>query len=86
MEYKDFHMVLIEHLKPSDTMDLVRALREQGLVQGVDFEFKYNPERYIDGLWTNGVTPRGAEFYFRQGKWATWFTLKYGATKPIQSS
>ena len=58
------------------TMEIVRDLRSMGLVQGRDFEFKYNQARYDNDGWQT-IRPRGAEFYFREGKWITYITLKY---------
>lgn len=58
--------VIVNNLSPNDTIEIVRSIREQGLVQGKDFDFSYiqNPEQAI--------------FKFYEEKWATFFSLKYG--------
>ena len=56
------------------TMDIVRDLRKQGLVQGKDFDFAYNRTQYDqDNI---SVKPH-AEFKFYIDKYATFFALKY---------
>lgn len=66
--------VLIQHIKPDEAISIVRELRSHGLVQGIDFDFRYRPPTWeID----NGVTPSGAEFYFYKEKWRTFFAIKY---------
>ena len=69
-------LVFVENINAEATMQIVRDLRKMGLVQGRDFEFKYQQARYNnDGF--ESVSPCGAEFYFREGKWATYCSLKY---------
>jgi hypothetical protein len=58
--------VIINHLSPNDTLDIIRDIREQGLVQGKDFDFAYYQK------------PEHTKFIFHEDKWATWFNLKYG--------
>lgn len=74
----DTNMVFVQGVKADETMRIVRELRETNLTQGLDFDFKYLQGEFIttDGDYIN--KPCGAEFYFREGKWATYFTLKYG--------
>jgi hypothetical protein len=60
-------------------MDIVKELRELGLVQGKDFAFRYQP-RQEDGFTYEDTTPRGCEFYFNEGKWRSYMALKYAAT------
>lgn len=62
----------------NETMDIVRELRAKGLVQGKDFDFKYQ-QRSFDFLSSEVEKPKGATFYFRAAKWATFFRIKYGA-------
>ena len=69
--------VIINNIDAATTMEIVRDLRNMGLVQGKDFEFRYNPTKHDPHHWEE-VKPRGAEFYFREGKWTTFVTLKYG--------
>jgi hypothetical protein len=70
--------VFLKGLKAEPILAIVKELRALGLVQGTDFEFRYQQDKYINGDWTEGVEPGGAEFYFREGKWATYLALKYG--------
>lgn len=58
------------------TMDIVRELRKQGLVQGRDFEFSYHQAKYDNDGW-NAVENRHAKFRFADGKYATLFALRY---------
>ncbi len=56
-------------------MEIVRELRQQGLVQGKDFDFAYHPP---EEDWMNGVqTARYTKFTFYEERWGTWFTLKW---------
>ncbi len=65
----------IDGTYPTDIMDIVRELRVAGLVQGTDFDFKYNPPDYD---WqTHEQVERYTIFTFYKDKWATWFALKY---------
>ena len=70
----------------NSTLDIVRALRAQGLVQGRDFDFSYNKAIHTD--WTtwdqadepdNVVMPRHARFRFYDDKYATLFALRYAS-------
>lgn len=69
--------VFVADIKADETMSIVRDLRKLGLVQGTDFNFAYRQQRYVDGDWTQ-VEHGGAEFYFSEGKWCTYVSLKYG--------
>jgi hypothetical protein len=55
-------------------LEIVRELREQGLVQGEDFDFKYN---HVNWNPMTGNEPAYSIFYFYTEKFATWFMLKY---------
>lgn len=60
-------------------MTIVRELRLKGLAQGTDFDFKYHPGQVQWSLLgENTLKPKGAEFCFKDGKWATFFRIKYG--------
>ena len=58
-------------------MEIVRRLREDGLVQGTDFEFKYMPAKYYDNFSYKPAQEEQAQFTFSKDKHATFFTLKY---------
>lgn len=68
--------VYVSNLNAEQTMQLVRDLRAKGLVQGQDFNFRYNPSDWNHG--TFQPLPPGAEFTFADAKWATFFRIKYG--------
>ena len=65
-------------LDAAQTMEIVRELRRLGLIQGIDFDFKYLKAKH-DIYHYAEISPRGAEFYLREGKWRTYFTLKYAS-------
>ena len=66
--------VAIFHKNADDTMRIVRELREQGLVQGKDFDFAFNQSRWDDMI---GEIPKQTIFTFYTEKYATLFALKY---------
>ncbi len=70
--------VIIKNLSPNDTIDIIRDIRSQGLVQGTDFSFSYYQTKWDDVI---GEIPEHTKFTFYQDKWATWFSLKYGHRK-----
>jgi hypothetical protein len=67
--------VIVKHLVPTEIMAVVRDLRDQGLEQGLDFDFAYTPER-IELFGTNNYH-RFTTFTFYNEKWSSWFILKY---------
>lgn len=69
--------VTVFHKDANQTMDIVRELRAQGLVQGHDFDFAFSQAKYDNDGW-EAVTPRQTVFTFYSEKYATLFTLKYG--------
>ena len=74
-DYK--HCVQIDEINPNEVMDIVRELREKCLIQGTDFDFKYNPKQY-DSTGFDLLSSNNVEFYFQDGRWATFFRMKYG--------
>jgi hypothetical protein len=67
-------IVKVKSKPPSEIIDIVRELRAQGLVQGKDFDFSYNPE-----TWDNFTMSeeKHTVFTFYDERWGTWFTLKW---------
>jgi len=57
-------------------MDIVRELRQQGLVQSKDFDFAYYQSRWDEMI---GEIPTSAVFSFYTEKYATLFAIKYSA-------
>lgn len=68
--------VSLLHKKSYNIIDIVRELREQGLVQGKDFDFAFHQAKYTNNGW-EAVTPRQTVFTFYTEKHATLFALKY---------
>ena len=66
--------ITIEHKNPSDILDIVRELRANGLVQGVDFDFAYTQSRWDEMI---GEIPTNTVFTFYEEKYSTLFALKY---------
>ena len=56
-------------------MDIVREIREYGLVQGKDFDFAYNQTKWDDMI---GEIPTHTVFTFYTEKYASFVALKYG--------
>lgn len=71
-------IVTIKDVSPNDTMDIVRELRQQGLVQGKDFDFAYHQSKW-DNFSYEAVVGKHAVFTFHSEKYATLFTLKYSS-------
>jgi len=71
--------VIIKNLSASEVSYIVHELKLQGLAINRDFDFYYHPAqqpRWDDE--TNKFIPKHTRFVFYEGKWATWFVLKYG--------
>jgi hypothetical protein len=66
--------VAVFHKSADDTMRIVKELRQQGLVQGKDFDFAFNQSRWDDMI---GEIPKQTIFTFYTEKYATLFALKY---------
>ncbi len=61
---------------PNEVMDIVRQLRQQGYVQGTDFDWEYHKPEYND--WSgDAVYNRYTMFTFYKEELATWFSLRY---------
>jgi hypothetical protein len=65
----------IRHKTPNEIMDIVRELREQGLMQGKDFDFAYNQSKWDEMI---GEIPTHTVFTFYTEKYASFVALKYG--------
>jgi hypothetical protein len=71
--------IFIRGLTANQSLDIVKELKELGLIQGRDFEFRYQP-RQDDGFTYDDTIPRGCEFYFNEGKWTSYMAIKYSST------
>ena len=68
--------IVLKHRSPTDIMNIVREMRESGMIQGKDFDFRYNQAKYQD--WSgDAVDPEHTVFIFYTEHCATWFTLKW---------
>jgi hypothetical protein len=68
--------VKLKDVDPNRVMDIVRELRQQGLVQSKDFDFAYYQSRWDEMI---GEIPTSAVFSFYTEKYATMFAIKYSA-------
>jgi hypothetical protein len=70
--------VILNNLSSNEVTDIVRELRNQGLVQGQDFDFSFYQTKWDNMV---GEIPKHTKFTFYEDKWATFFSLKYGHNK-----
>ena len=68
--------VRVDNVDPNQTMEIVRELRAQGLVQGSDFDFAFY-QSIPDYGGAIGPEPKHAIFSFHTEKYATLFAIKY---------
>lgn len=68
--------VRLKDVDTNQVMDIVRELRQQGLVQSKDFDFAYYQSRWDEMI---GEIPTTAVFSFYTEKYATMFAIKYSA-------
>lgn len=66
--------ITLHDRSPNEVLEMVKELRQQGLVQGTDFDFAYNQGRWDEMI---GEVPKSAIFSFYTEKYATLFALKY---------
>ncbi len=66
---------LLNH-NASQVIAIVHEIRDQGYVQGQDFDFAYSPERY-DNFSHEPVMRSHAVFTFYEDSLASWFAIKY---------
>ena len=67
--------IVLQDKDPTEIMEIVRELRGQGLVQGTDFDFAYQPSSYDSFSYVG--EPRLTTFTFYSEKYSTLFALKY---------
>jgi hypothetical protein len=70
--------VVLKAVNANTAIDIVRELRESGLIQGVDFDFEFCQSKWDSMI---GETPRETKFIFYSEKHATMFVLKYSGIK-----
>jgi len=67
-------------IEPTDAgraLEIVRELRDMGLVQGQDFDFAYFPPQSSGSYSYEPNIPARAEFEFYNEKYSSMFALKY---------
>ncbi len=70
--------VIVKDRAVPEVMDIVRELRQQGLIQGKDFDFAYKPAEWGDSVSMIPIEGKYTVFTFYTEKYATLFALKYG--------
>lgn len=70
--------VKVKDKDPNEVMDIVRELRQQGLVQGKDFDFAFHQAKW-DNFSYEAVENKHAVFMFYTEKYATLFAIKHSA-------
>jgi len=68
--------VILPATKPSEVIEIVREMRNNGMVQGIDFDFKYCPVKYGTNGW-EVVSEEHTVFTFHNERYATWFAIKW---------
>ena len=64
------------HITAARTIEIVHELRQQGMIQGTDFDFTYI--KSLEYTTAKSPMPRHTIFSFNTEKYATFFALKYG--------
>jgi len=72
----DVKQIVLPTLKPDKVMEIVREMRKGGMVQGVDFDFKYCPVQYNNDGWEM-IAEQHTVFTFYEERYATWFAIKW---------
>ena len=67
---------IVLRIDAARTLEIVREIKNQGWVQGVDFNFAYQQSQWDDMI---GEIPKHAIFMFYTEKYATFFALKYSS-------
>ena len=66
--------IVIENKNVNEILDIVKELRDKGLVQGVHFDFAYNQSRWDPMI---GDVKGFTNFTFYEEKYSTLFAIKY---------
>lgn len=72
------YIVIVQDKGVTEILDIVKQLTKlHGLQLNEDFEFSYHPPEF-DFINPSHSLPRHTKFSFKEAKFATFFTLKYG--------
>ena len=66
--------VVIYNIDPTQVIEVVREIKQQGMTLGKDFDFAYNQSKWDE---MTGEIPKHTNFVFYNDQMATWFQLKY---------
>lgn len=66
-----------DNWSPEYMIEVVHQLRSSGLVQNIDFDFRYYPPDLGSYLWEETAEDRHVVFTFYKPELATWFSLRY---------
>ena len=69
-----WHDILVEHTPASRAIDMKNQLIEDGLTQGVDFEWRWTGSQWDADV---GHNPSTTRFSFRNESVATFYRLKW---------
>lgn len=70
--------ITIYRCSANEVLDIVKSLRDSGLVQDRDFNFAFTPATW-DSFNGDPSIPSSARFTFYDDKWSTWFNLKWAS-------
>lgn len=70
----EWHDILVEHTPASRAIDMKNQLIEDGLTQGVDFEWRWTGSTWDSNV---GYNPSTTRFSFRDESMATFYRLKW---------
>jgi hypothetical protein len=66
--------VVIYDIDPTQVIEVVREIKQQGMTLGKDFDFAYYQSKWDE---MTGEIPKHTNFVFYNDQMATWFQLKY---------
>jgi hypothetical protein len=61
---------------PNEVIEIVKAMRTNGMIQGKDFDFAFYQSRWDPMI---GDVKGFTNFIFYEEKLATWFSLRYSS-------
>lgn len=68
--------MILHNKSANEAIDIVHDIRRMGLLQGIDFDFKFMPTE-CDPASGQVITDKHTVFTFYDDKWATLFALKW---------
>ena len=69
-------VVIVKEKDANEISQLVKDLKQQGLIINVDFDFEYSPGRWDEMV---GTIPRQTKFTFYNKELGLLFALKWGS-------